>query len=317
MTSGKKEKRRVREQAEKCGMSYQAALQQPLRDGASGEPVPPVDGTVGTGREPSSGHHVVCLREFQLLLEIYMWIPRLYVDPGSALLQLPVTFPGAAALAREACTRVVRSRSSEPEAHAEVEAMVWKSLPWERCLVALERAQQHNRSKQYAVRLGREGELAAELILAMPTIVDSPQRIVDAIEVASLMGDDGFVRRSTRKRYHVPIDGETIGIFHCKGCFVYREHLLVDADKDDPRFAIQCWQCKYTIPGSYSTWIQRPGVPMVRTYDKPFISDDDLAIAHDRIRDLGQWVGRAEPLPGAKLILDHHGAGRAADSASV
>jgi hypothetical protein len=118
------------------------------------------------------------------------------------------------------------------------------------------------------------------------------------------MADDGFIRLSTRKRFHAPIDDENVGIYHCFGCHVYREHELVDADSDDPRFALKCWRCKSIIPGSYSTITQRPGEPTRRTFDKPFVSDRSFAIAHERLRDIGLWVGRDQPPPGARLIRD-------------
>lgn len=337
MTRGKKEKRRVRERAEKGDMSYQAAFQQPLRDGgpadaqadkgstytamgSTGDDAPTTetsDGTTGDPRlraEPEtatefewgpqlSRHLSLCLREFRLLLEMYMWIPQLYVDQGPNLLRMPLTFRDAPRVASDVCARVRQSRSTDPGAE-QTERNAWESLPWQACLEKLARAREADRTNPWAVRLGRWGELAGELILGMPAVIDHPEPIIEALEIAGGMEDDGFVRLSTRKRYHAPIDDESVGIYHCFHCSVYREHLLVDADPEDPRFALQCWRCKYVIPGSHSTVFQRPGEPTRRTFDKPFIADRSFAIAHERLRDVGLWVGRDQPPPGAQLIRD-------------
>ena len=259
----------------------------------------------------STSHLAVCRREFDTLLDLFMLTPQLSIKPVSELGRVP-TFKEAPAAVREACAAVQRSRANAQDAQ-QTEMTAWESLPWKTGIARIQDAQAKDRTNRFVVRLGRWGELASELILAMPAITDHPERIVAALQIAALMDDDGFVRRSTRKRFHLPIDDKPVGIYKCKACYAYRDFRLVDTDAEDPHFAIQCSQCTFTIPGSYTTVRMWPGGQAVRTYDTPFVSDSHYLIAHERMRDRESWAGRHEPLPGAPLIEDDGGANLLAD----
>ena len=98
---------------------------------------------------------------------------------------------------------------------------------------------------------------------------------------------------TTNKKVHGPIDDETVGIFSCPvgGCNCYTEHVLFDADPDDPCYALECCKCVRIKSGSEKTTTMVYGEPDKVTYGAPKLSDDEFAAGQDRLKEPGRWIG--------------------------